>query len=60
MTVLLKPIEDPARLEWYKACPEQRLNAAERVKKVDHYYLSIDAVIQPMQVREDSVSYEEK
>ncbi|PIX25478.1 MAG: hypothetical protein COZ69_03040 [Deltaproteobacteria bacterium CG_4_8_14_3_um_filter_45_9] len=28
------------------------MNAAERVKKVDHYYVSINAVIQPIQVRE--------
>ena len=45
MTVLLKPIKDPARLQWHE------------VNKVDHYYLSIDAVTQPMQVREESVPY---
>ena len=45
MTVLLKPIEDPARFEWHE------------VKKVDHYYLSIDAVTQPMQVKEKSIPY---
>jgi hypothetical protein len=33
-------IKDPARLQWHE------------VKKVDHYYLSIDAVTQPMQVQE--------
>ena len=38
-------IKDPARLEWHE------------VKKVDHYYLSIDAVTQPMQVREGGVPY---
>ena len=36
MTVLLNPIKDPERLEWNEVHPEQRLNAAERVKKVDH------------------------
>jgi len=42
---LQNPIKDPARLQWHE------------VKKVDHYYLSIDAVTQPMQVREESVPY---
>ena len=50
-------IKDPARLEWHEVYPERHLNAAERVKKVDHYYLSIDAVTQPMQVREGGVPY---
>ncbi len=27
------------------------------VKKVDHYYLSVDAVNQPMKVREDTPNY---
>jgi hypothetical protein len=45
MTLLLQPIKDPARLEWHE------------VKKVDHYYLSIDAVTQPMQVREGEIPY---
>jgi len=36
---LQNPIKDPARLQWHE------------VKKVDHYYLSIDAVTHPMQVR---------
>jgi len=45
MTVLLKPIKDPARLQWHE------------VKKVDHYYLSIDAVTQPMQIREGEIPY---
>ena len=39
MTVLLKPIKDPARLEWYEVYLEWRLSAAERVKKSDHYWL---------------------
>ncbi len=42
---LQNPIKDPARLQWHE------------VKKVDHYYLSIDAVTQPMRVREESVPY---
>jgi hypothetical protein len=48
MTVLLKSIKDPARLAWHE------------VKKVDHYYLSIDAVTQPMQVREETIPYGDK
>jgi hypothetical protein len=45
MKLLLKPIKDPARLEWHE------------VKKVDHYWLKIDALTQPMQVREKSEPY---
>ena len=45
MTVLLNPIKDPERFEWHE------------VKKVDHYYLSINAVTQPMQVREKDIPY---
>ena len=48
MTLLLKSIKDPARLQWHE------------VKKVDHYYLSIDAVTQPMQVREKETLYGER
>jgi hypothetical protein len=48
MSLILKSMEDPDRLQWHE------------VKKVDHYYLSIDAVTQPMQVREDSVPYGNK
>ena len=57
MALLLKSIKDPARLQWHEVYPERRLNAAERVKKVDHYYVSINAVIQPMQVREKIEPY---
>ncbi|HSV74967.1 MAG TPA: DUF3883 domain-containing protein, partial [Chthonomonadales bacterium] len=39
------PIEDPARFEWHE------------VTKVAHYYLSVDALTQPMQVREDQAGY---
>jgi superfamily II DNA or RNA helicase len=43
--VLQEPIRDPARLDWTE------------VTKVAHYYLSVDAMKQPMQVREDSPPY---
>ena len=39
------PIKDPARLEWHE------------VTKVAHYYLSVNAVSRPMQVREDEAPY---
>jgi len=42
---LQQPIRDPARLDWHE------------VTKVAHYYLSVDAMVKPMQVREDSPSY---
>jgi hypothetical protein len=42
---LQNPIKDPARLKWHE------------VKKVDHYYLSIDAVTRTMQVREEDIPY---
>ena len=42
---LQNPVKDPARLQWHE------------VKKVDHYWLKIDALIEPMQVREESVPY---
>ncbi|HXF92006.1 MAG TPA: helicase-related protein [Nitrospiraceae bacterium] len=42
---LQAPIKDPARLDWHE------------VKKVDHYYLSIDAMTQPMTVREEQEPY---
>jgi hypothetical protein len=42
---LQDPIKDPARFPWHE------------VKKVDHYYLSVDALTQPMQVREPSEPY---
>ncbi|MGQ0812322.1 MAG: DUF3883 domain-containing protein, partial [Nitrospiraceae bacterium] len=37
---LQEPIKDPARLDWHE------------VKKVDHYYLSVDAMTGPMTVSE--------
>jgi hypothetical protein len=36
---------DPARLDWHE------------VTKLAHYYLSVDAMIQPMQVREHQLPY---
>jgi hypothetical protein len=42
---LQEPIKDPARLEWHE------------VMKVSQYYLSVDAAIQPMQVREAPTPY---
>ena len=39
------PIKDLARLQWHE------------VKKVDHYYLSINAVTQPMIVKEGEIPY---
>ncbi len=55
---LQEPIKDPARFPWHEACLPRRPDLRRRqVKKVDHYYLSVDALTQPMQVREDSPPY---
>jgi len=44
---LQTPISDPARLEWHE------------VTKVEHYYLTVDALAEPMQLREpDQSPYE--
>ena len=48
MALFLKSIKDPARLQWHA------------VRKIDHYYLSIDVVTQPMQVREETIPYGDK
>jgi hypothetical protein len=45
---LQNPIRDPARLDW------------NEVTKVAHYYLSVNAVTQPMQLREDPAPYGER
>ena len=45
---LQEPIRDPARLDW------------NEVTKVAHYYLAVNAMTKPMQVREDSPPYGEK
>ncbi len=42
---LQEPIRDPARLDWHE------------VRQVAHYYLSVDAMTRPMQVREDPSPY---
>jgi len=42
---LQEPVKDPARLEWHE------------VTKVAHYYLSVNAVTQPMEVCEDEAPY---
>ncbi|MDQ7828232.1 MAG: hypothetical protein RB146_04445 [Armatimonadota bacterium] len=42
---LQEPIKHPARLDWHEAT------------KVAHYYLSLDALTKPMQVREESPGY---
>ncbi|MBI3799257.1 MAG: DUF3883 domain-containing protein [Deltaproteobacteria bacterium] len=42
---LQEPIKDPARLPWHE------------VKKVEHYYLSVNAMTQPMSVSEESPPY---
>jgi superfamily II DNA or RNA helicase len=43
---LQEPIKDPARLPWHE------------VRKVDHYWLAVDALTQPMRVREAPEPYE--
>ena len=45
---LQEPIKDPAHLDWHE------------VIKVAHYYLSVDAVSQPMRVREESETFRKK
>jgi hypothetical protein len=42
---LQKPIKNPARLEWHE------------VKKVQHYWLEVNAMTKPMMVREDQAPY---
>jgi hypothetical protein len=46
--VLQEPLKDPARLAWHE------------VKKVAHYTLSVDALRQPMTVKDKSFPYGEK
>jgi hypothetical protein len=45
---LQEPVRDPAWLKWHE------------VKEVDHYYLSVDAVIGPMEIREKREGFEEQ
>lgn len=46
--MLQEPLKNPARLAWHE------------VKKVAHYYLSVDAVRQSMTVNDKSFPYGEK
>jgi hypothetical protein len=46
-SMLQEPVKDAARLEW------------QEVTKVVHYYLSVNAMTQPMMVREDQAPYGE-
>jgi len=43
--ILQKPIRDPAQYQWHE------------VTKVQHYWLNVNAMTQPMMVREDSPGY---
>ena len=43
---LQEPIPDPARFPWHE------------VSKVQHYWLEVDAMTQPMQIREERAEYE--
>ncbi len=43
--MLQEPVKDPARLEWHE------------VTNVAHYYLSVNAMTRPMQVREKGRPY---
>jgi len=65
---LQEPIKDPAHFPWHEACLPRavcvrsctgRRYALRRrqVKKVEHYYLSVDALTQPMQVSEKPEPY---
>ena len=45
---LQEPIPDPARYPWHE------------VSKVQHYWLAVDAMTQPMQIREERISYGER
>jgi len=42
---LQEPVQDPARLEWHE------------VSKVAHYYLSVNAMTRPMEVRDEDPGY---
>jgi hypothetical protein len=42
---LQEPIKDPAKLDWHE------------VTKIAHYYLTVDAMTQPMKVRQDRAGY---
>ena len=42
---LQEPIRNPARFPWHE------------VRKVEHYYMSVDALTKPMRVRESPAPY---
>ena len=44
--LLQEPIKDPARFPWHE------------VSKVQHYWLQVDAMTKPMQIREERVEYD--
>jgi len=46
--ILQEPIHDPIQYDWHE------------VKKVQHYYLNVNAMTQPMEVREDETLYGDK
>ena len=46
--VLQDPVRDPARFPWHEAA------------KVQHYWLEVNAMTRPMQVKEESVIYGDK
>jgi len=43
---LQEPVRDPARFSWHE------------VQKVDHYWLEVDALTQPMQLHDDGLAYD--
>ena len=45
---LQEPIQDPARFPWHE------------VTKVQHYWLAVDAMTEPLRVREDRPNYGDK
>jgi hypothetical protein len=45
---LQEPVRDPAKFEWHE------------VKKISHYYLSVDSIARPMKLREDTAGYGDK
>ena len=52
------PIKTPASLPWHEAClPCHHVSRRRQIKKVDHYWLSVDAMARPMRVCEDSLPY---
>jgi len=44
-SMLQEPVKNPARFPWHQ------------VTKVEHYWLEVNAMTRPMQVREDSSGY---